>query len=1062
MDGSSDPERSKALEDYKNTLLQSREVEAKLKTIRLDIKGLQKDFDTTEDNIKALQSVGQIIGEVLKQLDEERFIVKASSGPRYVVGCRSKVDKAKLKQGTRVALDMTTLTIMRMLPREVDPLVYNMSLEDPGQVSFGGIGGLNEQIRELREVIELPLKNPELFLRVGIKPPKGVLLYGPPGTGKTLLARAVASGLETNFLKVVSSAIVDKYIGESARLIREMFGYAKEHEPCIIFMDEIDAIGGRRFSEGTSADREIQRTLMELLNQLDGFDYLGKTKIIMATNRPDTLDPALLRAGRLDRKIEIPLPNEVGRLEILKIHTSGVAMDGEIDFESVVKMSDQLNGADLRNVVTEAGLFAIKDYRDSINQDDMNKAVRKVAESKKLEGKLEYQKLKELPMYKDKPYNYAASRRKPLYKRWRFTLATLALLIGLLYWIGIFSSPSTRTKVKDTSKSTWSWLNSKPNPGGVDWDERREKVKEAFTVSWDAYEKYAWGSDLYLPNSKKGAQMTDSGMGWIIIDALDTLMIMNLTSRLSHARDWMTTSLNYDQDQEVNTFETTIRMLGGLLSAHYLSTAFPDMAPLTDDDQGAPGEDLYLEKATDLADRLLGAFDSDSGVPYASVNLRSLKGIQSHADGGASSTAEATSLQLEFKYLASLTGEKDYWEKAEKVMKVVDDNGMEDGLLPIFIYAHDGTFRGGNIRLGSRGDSYYEYLIKQYHQTSYEEPIYLDLWNQALAGVRKHLITYSKKSHFTILAERPNGLEAKLQPKMDHLVCFMPGTIASATTGGKTVAEAKKAGKWGKQEQADLDLAVELTKTCWGMYKMTATGLAPEITFFEVDDPPKMEVDGPFTSAELVEGAAAEWKDDYIIKSQDAHNLQRPETVETLFYMWRITGDVKYREWGWEMFKSFVNYTQAEGDGGYTSLASVLDAETLKYFYLLFSPAELLPLDSVVFNTEGHVLPRFKLVRGLKTGWERKPRDKDGKIVEEKMPRGEHEKGEDEKKIKEEVKVKEGDEKKKKDEVKVKEGDKKVEAVKKEEKKEDGHGDAAVETKKAEKTEKGKPVEGST
>ncbi|MCJ1299402.1 26S proteasome subunit rpt4 [Hypocenomyce scalaris] len=412
MDTAQDPERADALEQYKKKLLESREWEAKLKALRLDIKGLQHEFDTTEDNIKALQSVGQIIGEVLKQLDEERcklefsvveaesspqvesdVIVKASSGPRYVVGCRSKVDKAKLKQSTRVALDMTTLTIMRMLPREVDPLVYNMSLEDPGQVSFGGIGGLNEQIRELREVIELPLKNPELFLRVGIKPPKGVLLYGPPGTGKTLLARAVASGLETNFLKVVSSAIVDKYIGESARLIREMFGYAKEHEPCIIFMDEIDAIGGRRFSEGTSADREIQRTLMELLNQLDGFDYLGKTKIIMATNRPDTLDPALLRAGRLDRKIEIPLPNEVGRLEILKIHTSGVSLEGEIDFESVVKMSDQLNGADLRNVVTEAGLFAIKDYRDAINQDDFNKAVRKVAESKKLEGKLEYQKL---------------------------------------------------------------------------------------------------------------------------------------------------------------------------------------------------------------------------------------------------------------------------------------------------------------------------------------------------------------------------------------------------------------------------------------------------------------------------------------------------------------------------------------------------------------------------------------------------------------------------------------------------------------------------------------------
>ncbi|PHH70774.1 hypothetical protein CDD80_5729 [Ophiocordyceps camponoti-rufipedis] len=377
-----DEERRAALDSYRAKLIESREWEAKLKNLRLEIKELQKDFDRTEDNIKALQSVGQII-----------VIVKASSGPRYVVGCRSKVDKVKLKQGTRVALDMTTLTIMRMLPREVDPLVYNMSLEDPGQVSFAGIGGLNDQIRELREVIELPLKNPELFLRVGIKPPKGVLLYGPPGTGKTLLARAVASSLETNFLKVVSSAIVDKYIGESARLIREMFGYAKEHEPCIIFMDEIDAIGGRRFSEGTSADREIQRTLMELLNQLDGFDYLGKTKIIMATNRPDTLDPALLRAGRLDRKIEIPLPNEVGRLEILKIHAANVAIDGDLDFESVVKMSDGLNGADLRNVVTEAGLFAIKDYRDSINQDDFNKAVRKVAEAKKLEGKLEYRKL---------------------------------------------------------------------------------------------------------------------------------------------------------------------------------------------------------------------------------------------------------------------------------------------------------------------------------------------------------------------------------------------------------------------------------------------------------------------------------------------------------------------------------------------------------------------------------------------------------------------------------------------------------------------------------------------
>ncbi|KAI5969671.1 RPT4 [Candida margitis] len=388
-----DPERERALSKFKDKLLEHRKWDARLKDLRLGIRDLDKDYDKTENDIKALQSVGQIIGEVLKQLDEERFIVKASSGPRYIVGCRNTIKKSNLKNGVRVSLDMTTLTIMRILPREVDPLVYNMTTFEPGEISFNGIGGLTEQVRELREVIELPLKNPELFTRVGIKPPKGVLLYGPPGTGKTLLAKAVAATIGANFIFSPASGIVDKYIGESARLIREMFAYAKEHEPCIIFMDEIDAIGGRRFSEGTSADREIQRTLMELLNQMDGFDTLGQTKIIMATNRPDTLDPALLRAGRLDRKIEISLPNEAGRLEIFKIHTAKIAKHGEFDFEAAVKMSDGFNGADIRNVVTEAGFFAIRDDREYIIQNDIMKAVRKVADNKKLEGKLDYEKL---------------------------------------------------------------------------------------------------------------------------------------------------------------------------------------------------------------------------------------------------------------------------------------------------------------------------------------------------------------------------------------------------------------------------------------------------------------------------------------------------------------------------------------------------------------------------------------------------------------------------------------------------------------------------------------------
>ncbi|KAJ1646870.1 26S proteasome subunit rpt4 [Coemansia erecta] len=388
-----DPERVRVLTNYRRILVEHNQWEEKVKEARLGVRRLEKDYEKSEDDLKALQSAGQIVGEVFKQLDEDRFIVKASTGPRYVVGCRKKINKVELKQGSRVSLDMTTLTIMRKLPREVDPLVYNMSAEKPENVSFAGVGGLGKQIRELREVIELPLINPELFLRVGVTPPKGVLLYGPPGTGKTLLAKAVANSLETSFLKVVSSAIVDKYIGESSRIVREMFAYAKSHEPCIIFMDEIDAIGGRRFSEGTSADREIQRTLMELLNQLDGFDSLGKVKMIMATNRPDTLDPALLRPGRLDRKIEIPLPNEYGRMEILKIHASGIAKYGEIDYEAVVKLSDGFNGADLRNVCTEAGMFAIREERDYVIQDDFMKAVRKVADAKKLETKLDYEKI---------------------------------------------------------------------------------------------------------------------------------------------------------------------------------------------------------------------------------------------------------------------------------------------------------------------------------------------------------------------------------------------------------------------------------------------------------------------------------------------------------------------------------------------------------------------------------------------------------------------------------------------------------------------------------------------
>lgn len=521
-------------------------------------------------------------------------------------------------------------------------------------------------------------------------------------------------------------------------------------------------------------------------------------------------------------------------------------------------------------------------------------------------------------MYKDKPYSYPGSGRKLPWFRRKRTIATILLsFTAIFYWL------STWTPSSSSSQS-----GKGPSLSTADWNERRERVRDAFKQSWKAYENHAWGYDVFKPISRKGTQMVPNGMGWIIVDALDTLMLMNLTTELTHARDWVSKSLTYDQDHDVNTFETTIRMLGGLLTAHYLSTTFPDMAPVKST-AGSVSEDLYLEKATDLADRLLGAYESQSGVPYASVNLHTMKGIQSHADGGASSTAEAASLQLEMKYLAKLTGEVHYWEKAEKVMQVIDNNGMEDGLLPIFIYADGGNFRGSNIRLGSRGDSYYEYLIKQYLQTSLQEPVYLDMWDQSLQGVQKHLITYSKRANLTILGERPNGLHSDLLPKMDHLVCFMPGTIALAVTEGKTLAEAKRSPTWGAKQESEMELARQLMKTCWGMYATTATGLAPEIAHFELHDPAAMMRDGVLQSPEtLSDDSNVDWKADYVIKPADTHNLQRPETVESLFYMWRITGDETYRNWGWQMFESFMEHTAVENDGGYSSISDVTSIPT--------------------------------------------------------------------------------------------------------------------------------------
>ncbi|KAH0788338.1 26S protease regulatory subunit 10B [Histomonas meleagridis] len=384
---------SEALKIYKKKLTEANELDQQVKNLAKEVAELRKKHAESERAFNSLQSVGQIVGEVLRPLDDERYIVKTVSGTRYVVGVRSRLDHSLLTNGRRVALDIATHTIMHALPREVDPAVHHMSAEDPGDVEYSDIGGLGDQLNEIREIIELPLKNPGIFKRVGIPAPKGALLYGPPGTGKTLIARAIASNTKAKFLKVVATSLFDRYVGESARIVREMFAYARENQPCIIFIDEIDALGGKRLEEGSSTDREVQRTLMELLAQMDGFQSTSQVKVIMATNRPDILDPALLRPGRLDRKIEIPLPNEQSRYEILRIHAKPLTTDGDIDFEAIVKLSEGFNGADLRNVCTEAGLFALRDERDVIMNEDFIKAVRTVKQSKGMESTLHYEKV---------------------------------------------------------------------------------------------------------------------------------------------------------------------------------------------------------------------------------------------------------------------------------------------------------------------------------------------------------------------------------------------------------------------------------------------------------------------------------------------------------------------------------------------------------------------------------------------------------------------------------------------------------------------------------------------
>jgi proteasome regulatory subunit len=327
-----------------------------------------------------------IIGTLQDVLDTDRAIVRSSNGTVFQVSLNQRIDPSKLQPGTRVALNQETLAIIEVLHDAWDPMVSGAEMVEKPNVTYSEVAGLNEQIEAVREAIELPLTSPELFSKVGIQAPKGILLVGPPGCGKTLLAKAVANYTDATFIRMVGSELAQKYIGEGGRMVRELFSLAKEKSPSIIFLDEIDAIGAKRLDGSTSGDREVQRTLMQLLAELDGFDSLQNVKIIAATNRPDILDDALLRPGRFDRVIEIPMPDDKARKAILSVHIKKMNTK-RINIQRIVELTEGYSGAELKATCVEAGMIAIREKRDIIAQGDVLAAVKRVNSKRSQGGK---------------------------------------------------------------------------------------------------------------------------------------------------------------------------------------------------------------------------------------------------------------------------------------------------------------------------------------------------------------------------------------------------------------------------------------------------------------------------------------------------------------------------------------------------------------------------------------------------------------------------------------------------------------------------------------------------
>ena len=350
-----------------------------------ELSDIKRRASKLDEEVRILKSPPLIVGHLQDILDDERAIVRSSNGTVFQVAINQRLDIEKLRPGTRIALNQDTLSVIEILHDAWDPMVSGAEMVEKPNVDYKTVGGLDEQIMQVREAIELPLEQPELFKKVGIEPPKGILLVGPPGCGKTMLAKAVASHTEASFIRMVGSELAQKYIGEGGRMVRELFSLAKDKSPSIIFLDEIDAIGAKRLDSATSGDREVQRTLMQLLAELDGFDALEDVKIIAATNRPDILDDALLRPGRFDRVIEIPLPESDGRKRILEIHLKKMSTK-RLNIGKIVEITEGFSGAELKATTVEAGMIAIRGGRSKVNQSDVLLAVKRIKEKRESNG----------------------------------------------------------------------------------------------------------------------------------------------------------------------------------------------------------------------------------------------------------------------------------------------------------------------------------------------------------------------------------------------------------------------------------------------------------------------------------------------------------------------------------------------------------------------------------------------------------------------------------------------------------------------------------------------------